>query len=81
MHKVLPSNLWPHRMPFIVPAVAGKLGGRAIIRLIAELKDALVILVYFAFHASLGLLYLAFSIEETKWKGPISSSLRYYLSA
>lgn len=51
-------------MPFIVPAVAGKLGGSVIITLMAKLKDALVILVYFTFHASKGLLYLAFSTEE-----------------
>lgn len=66
MYKVLHSNLWPHRMPFIVPAVAGKLGGRVIITLIAKLKGALVILVYFTFPASKGLFNLAFSFEEAK---------------
>lgn len=66
MYKVLHSNLWPHRMPFIVPAVARKLGGRVIITLITKLKDALVILVYFTFPASKELLYLAFSLEEAK---------------
>lgn len=73
------SDLWPHRMPFIVPAVAGKLEGRVIITLMAKLKHTLAILVYFTFDASKGMLSLAFSIEEGMKK--TSFPLRYYLSA
>lgn len=67
-------------MPFIAPTVAGKLGGRAITTPMAKLKDVSVILAYFTFHASKGLVYLAFSTEKAKWKEPIRSPLRYYLS-
>lgn len=81
MHKVFHSNLWPHRMPFIVPAVAGKLGGRVIISLIAELKDALVILVYFASHTCRDRSSWLSALKEQSGKEPISSSVRYYLSA
>lgn len=31
MHRMFCSSLWPHRMPFIAPPVAGKLGGRVVI--------------------------------------------------
>lgn len=50
-------------MPSVVPAVAGKLGGRVIITLMAKLKGALVRLVYFTFHSSKGLLNLALTVE------------------
>lgn len=54
------SNLWPHRMPLIVPTVTGKLGGRVITTLITNLEDALVLL---PFHTGKGQLCLALSME------------------